>query len=111
VRRVLGVGLVALAAVLGGPTALRLVTGIHETSSLPHRIYMCDRDWTEDASAKTWSGAEIGGQTTGDPVIVNPGPFGLLTACPFPAGATVDTVVYVRVDLDGYVDYSLSGGP
>lgn len=107
----LGLGVLCLAALLTLPTAIRFAFGIHETSSLPSRIYACNRDWTVDRLARTRTLAGIVDQTTGRPTIVNPGPLGLFTVCPFPSDATVDAVIYVRVDLDGYVDYALSGGP
>jgi hypothetical protein len=109
--RVIGLVAVSFAAALAMPIAVRFALGIHEASSLPHRIYACDRQWNVDSKARMWSLVEIMEGSSGRPTIVNPGPFGLFTVCPFASDATVDTVLYVRVDLVHYVDYALSGGP
>jgi hypothetical protein len=50
------------------------------------------------------------------PVVVNPGPWGLFTACvpgvcTAAAAGPCATVIFVRVDRDSYVAYALQGGP
>jgi hypothetical protein len=114
--RVLIVAALILAAVLVGPPAVRLIRGYHDLASLPGGIHICDRTYTRDAASEPpWTMAKMsaGGIT---PVVVDPGPFGLFTACaPGVCTATADgpcaTVIFVRVDEGTYIGYSLSGGP
>jgi hypothetical protein len=86
---------------------------IHDVATLPDHISVCGRRWTKDnlgrvftrAGVVSWSGLE---PTLVDPLPFAPCPPGPCT--PTPAGPC-DTVVFVRVGADAYVDYSLSGGP
>jgi hypothetical protein len=77
--------------------------------SLPAQISMCDRQWKRDSLMRSWTAAQasVGGAFT----VVSPGPFGLLTACPWPGTSFVDTVIFVRIGEDAYIGYELRGGP
>lgn len=89
-------------------------TDIHSVASLPDRISVCGRDWDKDATGRRFTRAEIRSQLGVVPALVDPLPF-----APCPRGpctqkavnGACDTVVFVRVGEDAYVDYSLSGGP
>ena len=87
----------------------RFAGGYSDRRSLPAQISMCGRQWTRDDVLRPWSAADprIAGRMT----VVTPGPFGLLTACPWPRTTFVATVIFVRIGEDAYVDYSLRGGP
>jgi hypothetical protein len=106
---VIGGVIVAAAVILPG----RDPNAIHAVGSLPDRISVCGRTWTLDTTrrqrsyddARTWTGVE--------PVVVAPGPGAPCPSgpCGSGAGSPCDTVVFVRVGGDAYVDYALSGGP
>lgn len=117
-RLVIVVILVAVCLV-GAATAVTTVLAgrdpntIHPTGSLPERVSVCGRTWTKDSllrqrtldEARAWAG---------EAVVVATGPF-----APCPSGpctsvarsSPCDTVVFVRVGQDAYVDYALAGGP
>lgn len=88
-------------------------TDIHEAASLPDHISVCGREWTRDASGREFSRAEIRTQSGVEPTLVDPLPFAPCPRgpCAQTSNDSCDTVVYVRVGSDAYVDYSLSGGP
>jgi hypothetical protein len=102
------------------PAAVLLACGnggtsqIHDAASLPSHISVCGRTWAKDDLGRTPRLAEIRSQTGVEPVVVDPG---FLPQCPVGPCTTVaaddpcDTVIYVRVGDDAYIDYSLSGGP
>ena len=102
------VAAIALTVVILQPV-WRFARGWSDPRSLPAEISMCDRRWKRDSLLRSWSAAapRIAGRMT----VVSPGPFGLLTACPWPAGAVVATVIFVRIGEDAYVGYELRGGP
>jgi hypothetical protein len=89
-------------------------TDIHGIASLPDRISVCGRDWSRDASGREFSQAEARSWTGVEPSVVDPLPFAPCPHGPCTQSALntpCDTVVFVRVGEDAYVDYSLSGGP
>ena len=118
-RPVIG-AVVVLVCVVGGALAVQAVLAgrdpntIHAPGSLPDRISVCGRDWTNDALGRqmTFEQARIT-KPSGDPVIVATGPFAPCPPgpCTATAGGPCDTVVWVRVGEDAYIDYGLSGGP
>jgi hypothetical protein len=99
---------IALTAAILQPV-WRSAGGFSDPRSLPAQISMCGRQWKRDDVLPPWSAADprIAGRMT----VVRPGPFGLLTACPWPHTSFVSTVIFVRIGDDAYVDYSLRGGP
>ncbi|MGZ8562302.1 MAG: hypothetical protein ACXWWU_01650 [Candidatus Limnocylindria bacterium] len=88
-------------------------TDIHEVASLPDRISVCGRVWNRDAAGREFSRAEIRTRSGVEPTLVDPLPFAPCPRgpCAQTGNGSCDTVVYVRVGSDAYVDYSLSGGP
>jgi hypothetical protein len=92
----------------------RDVNAIHDASALPARIQVCGRIWTTQPNAPQFTMEEARAfKSSGEPSIVATGPF-----APCPPGpcqdvdtGPCDTVVFVRIGQDAYVDYSLSGGP
>lgn len=87
---------------------------IHALGTLPERISVCGRTWTRDRllrqrtleNAHAWQGVR--------PIVVATGPFAPCPAGPCTTSASpssCQTVVWVRVGEDVYVDYALSGGP
>ncbi|MDQ6796165.1 MAG: hypothetical protein M3067_15380 [Chloroflexota bacterium] len=115
------VGLVFVAgALLVPPSPFRFLIGIHDWGPLPDHITVCDRDYSKDATNRRWSTADIAADATPgfQPVLVDPGLLArLLSPCQTGACTRVSqegpcaTVIWVRVDWDAYVDYSLQGGP
>jgi hypothetical protein len=87
----------------------RLARGVSDPTSLPAQISTCDRQWKRDSLMRSWTAAQasVGGPLT----VVTPGPFGMLTACPWPGTSFVATVIFVRIGEDAYVGYELRGGP
>jgi hypothetical protein len=89
-------------------------TDIHEAASLPARISVCGRVWKKDELDRRFSRSEVLATFGAEPSLVDPLPF-----APCPKGpctniaqnAPCDTVVFVRVGEDAYLDYALSGGP
>ena len=94
--------------------ALAGADGIHDAATLPGRIQLCGRSWRKDELARTFTAAGIREEFGVEPMIVDPGPF---ASCP--PGPCTDVaqseachvVIWVRVGEDGYMDYSLQGGP
>jgi len=122
--RAVGRVVVGLAFVAGllfvVPGSVRLFNGIHEAYALPARITVCDRDYRKDASDRRRSWAKISADTTPgfQPVVVDPSLLAqVLSPCQVGACTRIAqdgpcaTVVWVRVDWDAYVAYSLVGGP
>jgi len=88
--------------------------GTHDAAALPDHIAICGRGWTKDGLDRRLSLAEIRTRDGVAPVVVDPG---LFAPCPLgPCTAVAhddpcDTVIYVRVGEDAYLDYELQGGP
>jgi hypothetical protein len=88
-------------------------TDIHDPAMLADRISVCGRHWTLDVTGREFSRAELGATFGDNVVLVDPLP---LAPCPtgpcvYNTNAPCNTVVFVRVCDDAYVDYSLVGGP
>ena len=87
---------------------------IHAAASLPDTLTVCGRQWRKDPTMRQFSFTQIQSQSSGDPVVVDPGasipcPTG---ACSQDAGNTpCATVIYVRAGADAYIGYELQGGP
>jgi hypothetical protein len=118
-RQVIG-AVVVVVCIVGGVWAVRTVLAgrdpntIHAPGSLPDHIVVCDRGWNRDELGRqvTYKQAQAT-KPSGDPSVVATGPF---APCPRPpctetADGPCDTVVFVRVGLDAYIDYALAGGP
>ena len=91
--------------------------GVHEAGALPGQMQVCGRTWSKGAGAPA-SSESIASRGRSAPEVVAPGLLnGLLSTCPHgacsddPFNAPCDTVIYVRVGTDSYIDYALSGGP
>lgn len=86
---------------------------IHDAAALPDSMGTCGRSWNRSLNQPVTM-AQISDQYGTDaPAVADPG---LLTACPANAcsawaSSPCDPVIFVRVDEDAYVAYSLSGGP
>jgi hypothetical protein len=88
--------------------------GIHDAAALPDHIGICGRGWTKDSLDRRLSLAVIRARDGVEPVVVDPGLFPPCPAGPCTAVAhddPCDTVIYVRVGGDAYLDYALQGGP
>ena len=115
-RFALNTAVVALAAVIGWNLLLGVVyptSRIYPAASLPERIHVCNRDWSEDTDAR-FTTAEVRAQFGRDPVIVSPGPLAPCPQSPCSRGGgepSCNAIVFVRVGGDLFVDYSLLGGP
>ena len=87
---------------------------IHDAATLPDQISVCGRDWTKDPLNRQFNRAQIQAQFGVEASVVDPG---LVAPCPAGPCTLVaqdgpcDTVVFVRVGEDAYVDYALQGGP
>lgn len=96
------------------PIAALGATAIHDAASLPAHIRLCGRSWSKDVLRREFSRAEVIAQFGAEPTLVEPFP-----GPPCPTGPCTqiaqndpcDTVVFVRVGEDAYLDYSLQGGP
>ncbi len=108
-RLIFVVAFVVVIAVVGPPT-WRFLRGFQDRGSLPDGVYTCGRAWLLSPN-HAWTKAEI--VVGGAPLyVVNPGPAGILTTCPWPDGSDVrDTVIFAQVDDDAYLAYELQGGP
>ena len=87
---------------------------IHDAASLPGRIHVCGRDWNKGGPQPLRSLAEIRVRDGAEPDVVDPGLFAPCPMKPCVQGAqncAFDTVIYVRVGEDAYLDYELVGGP
>ena len=94
--------------------ALAGADGIHDVGTLPGRIQLCGRSWRKDELARTFTAAHIREEIGVEPVVVDPGPFASCPPGPCTDVAQAEpchTVIWVRVGQDGYMDYSLQGGP
>jgi hypothetical protein len=107
-----GVLALALLTPLFGP---RLASpGVWDHASLPDRLTVCGRSYRHDGLDRIRSAAEIKEWQGFPPTVVLPlqhqpcipGPCADVAAT-----APCDTVVYVQVGADAYVDYALQGGP
>ena len=89
-------------------------TDIHDARFLPDQISVCGRDWRRDALDRRFSKAGVVAWSGFDPTLADPGPF---APCPRGVCSNVaqndpcDTVVFVRLGEDSYIDHSLQGGP
>jgi len=88
---------------------------IHDAAALPARIQVCGRSWMMDTSRRRYTLDQARStKSSGEPSVVATGPF---APCPpgpctgVAAPAPCDTVVFVRVGQDAYVEYALTGGP
>ncbi len=116
---------VIVAAFVAGLTAVVLASrwigtprevspAVWDRASLPDRLEVCGRSYRHDALDRVRTAAEIETAQGFPPTAVMP-----LQAQPCIPGPCddvadadpCDTVVYVRVGADAYVDYSLQGGP
>jgi hypothetical protein len=109
-----------VAMLVAVPITTRFFSGIHDVGSLPNRVAVCGRDYTKDALDRRWSWAQVRADVTPayEPVMVDPGLLARLLVPCQPGACTNDpsdgacaTVIWVKVDLDAYIDYSLVGGP
>ena len=94
--------------------ALAGADGIHDAGALPGHIRLCGRSWRKDALARTFTAAGIREEFGVDPIVVDPGPFASCPSGPCTDVAQAEAchvVIWVRVGQDGYMDYSLQGGP
>ena len=111
---VIGLGAAALGSWIYLPGIGDMDPGIHDASSLPDRITICGRGWTKGQSAPESTLAEIIERSRVDPIVVDTRLFAPCRpgACTTAANGTgCSTVIWVRVDEDAYVSYSLQGGP
>ena len=121
IRRRFNVVALAAAALLVGivivprvENVLAGASGIHDAGALAGQISICGRDWSKDSLERKLSLVDIRSRDGVYPVVVDPGPF-----APCPAGPCTrvaqngpcNTVIYVRVGEDAYLDYALQGGP
>jgi hypothetical protein len=95
------------------PRSLDSSSAIHDVATLPASIDLCGREWLKDDLGRVLTLAAIRARDGIDPVVVDTGPFAACPAgpCTQVAHGPCDTVVYVRVGEDAYVDYALQGGP
>lgn len=115
-RLVATTALIALAVAVGWVTLIDPIfnpSGIHDAASLPDRIQVCGRTWTKNSSEQL-SRADVQLKFGVEPLLVSPN---LLAPCP-PGPCSRDgnnwpcnTVVFVRVGEDLFMDYALAGGP
>lgn len=122
-RRLWSVAIVAVIVAVVGIVFLRNhvylplgdggAAAIHDLASLPTRIHVCGRTWGKDALDRRFTMAEIIELSGSRPTLVDTWPFAPCPsgACTATAGGPCHTVIFVRVDEDAYVDYSLAGGP
>lgn len=104
----LGVGAARFMSVAWDPNAIR------DAATLPGRISVCGRDWSEDALGRQVTLDQARAiKSSGEPSIVATGPFAPCPSgpCTSTAAGPCDTVVFVRVGADAYIGYALSGGP
>jgi hypothetical protein len=119
--RRLRTGTLAFLALIGlGLVAARIVgtawdsNVIRDPASLPQQINVCGRDWSKDALGRQVTLDQARAMKSGgEPSIVATGPFAPCPSgpCTATAAGPCDTVVFVRVGQDAYIDYALSGGP
>jgi hypothetical protein len=104
--------IVVLAAIVVVILQGRSPGAVHDSAPLPEQIVVCGRQYHGPEQVRTL--AEIRARGGLEPALVDPAPL-----APCPSGVLVElaggivnsTVVYVRVEDDGYVAYELSGGP
>jgi hypothetical protein len=84
--------------------------GIWDAATLGQGIVVCGRDYKRGPDLVISTRAEIMGSDGIDPLAVAPGRC-TPGACTREAAGPCFTVVYVRVASDGYVGFSLRGGP
>lgn len=118
---ILTVLVVVTAAIAAVVVAGDMLRGARETSaniwdraSLPEHLQICGRSYRHDTLDRIRTAAEIEEFQGYPPTVVLP--LQVQPCIPGPCddvadSAPCDTVVYVRVGADAYVDYSLQGGP
>ena len=101
--------------------AIRLFGGAREIepnvwdrASLPERLELCGRSYRHDTLDRVRSAAEVEDWQGFPPTVVQP--LQVQPCIPGPCTDVAqdepcDTVVWVRVGADAYVDYALQGGP
>lgn len=112
---------IVLACIAVVIVAWRLFGGARETSpgvwdraSLPDRLQVCGRSYRHDALDRVRTAAEVEDWQGFPPTVVQP--LQVQPCVPGPCTNVAeptpcDTVVWVRVGPDAYVDYALQGGP
>ncbi len=110
---VLAIGLVTVPGLIHRQILGLGATDIHVAASLPDHISVCGRRWSRDDSGRVFSRAAAVSWSGLEPTLVDPSPFAPCPPgpCTPTAAGPCDTVVFVRVGKDAYVDYGLSGGP
>jgi hypothetical protein len=89
-------------------------TDIHDAATLPDQINVCGRDWRKGALGRKFSRAEVFANVGAPLSVVDPLPFPPCPPGPCSRDAQntpCDTVVFVRVGEDAYLEYALEGGP
>ena len=111
------VGFVLVAFILANfmylPVLGDLDPGTHEVASLPDSIHVCGRSWSKDGLDRQYTLAQIADTFGTAPTVVDTRPLAPCPggACTASAAAACETVIFVRVGSDSFVDYSLRGGP
>ena len=106
------IGVLTLAPRLGN--VLAGADGIHDAAALPEHLELCGRSWHKDTTDRRFTFAGIREWSGVEPVVVDPSTFAPCPPgpCTSVAGPTpCDTVIFVRVGPDAYLDYALQGGP
>ena len=121
VRRGMVAVALAAATLLGGIVIVPRIgnafvgaAGVHDAAALPEHLSICGRGWSKDGLNRELSLAEIRARDGIEPVVVDPGLFAPCPAgpcTPLAQSGLCNTVIYVRVGEDAYLDYALQGGP
>lgn len=88
-------------------------TDIHDRWMLANRISVCGRSWNLDETGRVFTRSQLQVTFGDNVVLVDPLPFAPCPTgpCGYNTDGPCDTVVFVRVGDDAFVDYSLVGGP
>ncbi|HEY7025163.1 MAG TPA: hypothetical protein VH371_09405 [Candidatus Limnocylindrales bacterium] len=107
------VATVVLANLVYLPVVGQIDPGIHDAASLPPSIHVCGRSWHKDGLGRQYTLVQVADTFGGTPTVVDTRPFAACPAgaCTTSAGPACDTVIFVRVAEDSFVDYALNGGP
>lgn len=115
---VVGIMAVGAVGVVGVGDMFRVGRGtsadVWDRASLPEHLQVCRRSYRRDVLDRIRTASEIEELQGFPPTVVLP--LDVQPCIPGPCDdvadpAPCDTVVYVRVGADAYVDYSLQGGP
>ena len=115
-RFALNTAVVAAVVVIGWNLLLGFVyptSRIYPAATLPGRIHVCNRDWSEDIGERL-TASQIRARFNRDPVIVSPGLLAPCLQAPCSRGGDepgCNAIVFVRVGEDSFVGYSLLGSP